>query len=190
MEMIPIPSQTAGPFFHLGLTVTRAVPCIAEAGAKGERVSLTCRLLDGDGSPVNDAMIEVWHADAGGKYNHPDDTQEESADANWVGFGRLGTAEDGSCKFETIKPGSVPGPGNTMQAPHLTLAIFARGMLKQLYTRVYFAGDSANSDDPILALVPPPRRETLLAQPDGAGSGRWQFDIHLQGDRETVFFDV
>jgi len=190
MDLVPIPSQTAGPFFHLGLTATRAVPRIAGDSAKGERVELTCRVIDGDGNPVNDAMIEIWQADANGKYNHPDDTQEKTADPSWFGFGRAGTAEDGSCKFETVKPGRVPGPGNALQAPHLTLAIFARGMLKQLYTRVYFKGDAANEDDPILALVPVQRRDTLLAQPDGAGSGRWRFDIHLQGDQETVFFDV
>lgn len=188
MDLVPIPSQTSGPFFHLGLTVTRSVPQIASGDAKGEHVSLTCRVLDGDGNPVNDAMIEIWQADASGKYNHPDDTQEKAADPAWFGFGRAGTDEDGSCKFETVRPGRVPGPRNALQAPHLTLAIFARGMLKQLNTRVYFAGDAANNDDPILALVPPPRRETLLAQPDGPG--RWKFDIHLQGDRETVFFDV
>jgi protocatechuate 3,4-dioxygenase alpha subunit len=190
MDLVPIPSQTAGPFFHLGLTTTRSVLQIAGPATKGERVSLTCRLLDGDSNPVNDGMIEIWQADAGGKYNHPDDPQDKSVDPAWFGFGRAGTGEDGSCKFETIKPGRVPGPGNTLQAPHLTVAIFARGMLKQLYTRIYFAGDPANSDDPILALVPPSRRETLFAQPDGAGSGIWKFDIHLQGDQETVFFDV
>ncbi len=190
MDLVPIPSQTAGPFFHLGLTATRSVPRIAGSGAKGERVWLACRVIDGDGNPVNDAMIETWQADAAGKYNHPDDNQEKTADPSWFGFGRAATAEDGSCTFETIKPGRVPGPGNTLQAPHLTLAIFARGMLKQLYTRVYFGGDEANSKDPVLALVPLERRETLLAQPDSAGAGRWKFDIHLQGDQETVFFDV
>ncbi len=190
MDLVPIPSQTAGPFFHLGLTTTRSVLRIAESGAERERVSLTCRLLDGDGNPVNDAMIEIWQADANGKYNHPDDTQERTADPSWFGFGRAATGEDGSCRFETIKPGRVAGPGNALQAPHLTLAIFARGMLKQLYTRVYFAGDASNGGDPILALVPLPRRETLLAQPDEAGSESWKFDIHLQGDQETVFFDV
>ncbi|MGO9123574.1 MAG: protocatechuate 3,4-dioxygenase subunit alpha [Terriglobales bacterium] len=190
MDLIPIPSQTAGPYLHIGMTATRSVPRIAGPAVKGERVGLTCRVIDGDGNAVNDAMIEIWQADANGKYNHPDDTQEKAADPAWFGFGRAATTEDGSCKFETIRPGRVPGPGNALQAPHLTLAIFARGMLKQLYTRVYFAGDPANSDDPILALVPPPRRETLLAQPDSAGAGRWRFDIHLQGDQETVFFDV
>ena len=188
MEMIPTPSQTAGPFFHLGLTDTRAATRIAGTDARGERVSLTCRLFDGDGNPVNDGMIEIWQADADGKYNHPDDTQE-LANPAWLGFGRGATGEDGNCRFETIKPGRVPALGNGLQAPHLTLAIFARGMLKQLYTRIYFLGDPANSDDPTLALVPAARRDTLLALPDGAG-GIWRFDIRLQGDHETVFFDV
>jgi protocatechuate 3,4-dioxygenase alpha subunit len=189
MDQVPTPSQTIGPFFHLGLTVTRSVPRIAGSGARGERILLACRLLDGDDNPVNDGMIEIWQADAGGKYNHPDDTQEQVADPAWFGFGRVGTGEDGICNFETVIPGRVPGPGNALQAPHLAVAIFARGMLKQLYTRIYFAGDAANSEDPVLALVPPARRGTLLAQP-GRTSGRWQFDIHLQGEQETVFFDV
>jgi protocatechuate 3,4-dioxygenase alpha subunit len=190
MDLVPTPSQTAGPYLHLGMTETRSVKCIAAPQTKGERVWLTCRVIDGDGAPVNDAMIEIWQADAEGKYNHPDDTREKTADSAWFGFGRMATAEDGSCEFETIKPGRVPGSGSMLQASHLNVAIFARGMLKQLYTRVYFAGDPANSEDPVIALVPPPRRETLIAQPDPAHAGHWRFDIHLQGEQETVFFDV
>jgi protocatechuate 3,4-dioxygenase alpha subunit len=190
MDLIPTPSQTAGPYFHLGMTDTRPVNCIAAPQAKGERVWLTCRVIDGDGAPVNDAMIEVWQADAEGKYSHPDDVREKAADPAWFGFGRMATAEDGSCEFETIKPGRVPGSGSTLQAPHLNLAIFARGLLKQLYTRVYFAGDPANSEDPVIALAPPSRRGTLIARADPARPGHWLFDIHLQGEHETVFFDV
>jgi protocatechuate 3,4-dioxygenase alpha subunit len=190
MDLTPTPSQTAGPYLHLGMTETRSVKCIAAPQTKGERVWLTCRVIDGDGAPINDAMIEIWQANAEGKYNHPDDTREKTADSAWLGFGRMATAEDGSCQFETIKPGRVPGPGNVLQAPHLNLAVFARGVLKQLYTRVYFAGDPANSEDPVIALVPPPRRETLIAQPDAASPGHWRFDIHLQGEQETVFFNV
>jgi protocatechuate 3,4-dioxygenase alpha subunit len=111
-------------------------------------------------------------------------------DPEFLGFGRMPTAPDGSCEFETIKPGRVPGAGNVLQAPHLNLAVFARGMLKQLYTRVYFTGEPANQADPVLALVPKERRSTLLAQPDPARPGGWRFDIHLQGEQETVFFDV
>jgi protocatechuate 3,4-dioxygenase, alpha subunit len=190
MDLIPTPSQTVGPFFQLCLTAERGcIKRIAGPQTRGERIWLRVRVLDGDGTPLNDAMIEIWQANAEGKYNHPDDKQQKSIDSEFLGFGRLGTAEDGSCEFESIRPGRVPGPGDVLQAPHLNVAVFARGMLKQLYTRVYFAGDSANSDDPILALVPPSRRETLLARPD-APAGHWHFDIHLQGAQETVFFDV
>ena len=194
MDLVPTPSQTAGPYFHLGLTETRSVKCIADPQTKGERIWLTCRVIEGHGAPVNDAMIEIWQADAEGKYNHPDDAQdkagETTVDPAWFGFGRMPTAEDGSCEFETIKPGRVPGSGKVLQAPHLNVAIFARGVLKQLYTRAYFGGDPANSEDPVIALVPPPRRQTLIAQPDALRPGHWSFDIHFQGEQETVFFDV
>lgn len=151
---------------------------------------LACRVLDGDGAPVPDAMIEIWQADTNGKYNHPDDRQDKIVDPAFLGFGRMGTADDGSCSFETIKPGRVPGPGNVLQAPHLNVAVFARGMLKQLYTRMYFDGDPANREDPVLALVPEDRRETLIARPDSGRPGVWRFELHLQGEHETVFFDV
>jgi protocatechuate 3,4-dioxygenase, alpha subunit len=168
----------------------RAVPCIAGPKARGERVWLKCLVIDGDGVPVNDAMIEIWQADAEGKYNHPDDPQQTGCDPECRGFGRMGTGEDGSCVFETVKPGRVLGAGGRLQAPHLSVAVFARGMLKQQYTRIYFAGDPANDEDAVLALVPPDRRETLLAHPDPQNAGHWKFEIHLQGARETVFFDI
>jgi protocatechuate 3,4-dioxygenase alpha subunit len=194
MDFVPTSSQTAGPYFHLGMTDTRSVPRIAGPQTKGERVWLTCRVLDGDDAPLSDAMIEIWQADAEGRYNHPDDVKNEDGaeggGSSWLGFGRMPTALDGSCEFETIKPGRVPGIGNQAQAPHLNVAIFARGMLKQLYTRIYFAGDPSNPEDAVMALVPSSRRETLIAQPDPAQPGHWRFDIHLQGDLETVFFDV
>jgi protocatechuate 3,4-dioxygenase, alpha subunit len=188
-DLVPTPSQTVGPFFKMELTTDEhCIRCVAGSQAKGERVWITFRVLDGDGVPVNDAMLEIWQADANGKYSHPDDPQPKKLDPGWIGFGRLGTGEDGTCVLETIKPGRVPN--GSLQAPHLPLAVFARGMLKQLYTRVYFAGDAANNDDPTLQLVPPDRRETLMARPDPAHPGYWLFDVILQGDRETVFFDV
>jgi len=191
MDYVPTPSQTVGPFFHFSLTTDQhSVRRIAGPEVKGERVWLGCRILDGDGVPVNDAIIEIWQADAGGNYDHPDDPRHATVDPRFLGFGRMPTAPDGSCEFETIKPGRVPGAGNVLQAPHLNLAVFARGMLKQLYTRVYFTGEPANQADPVLALVPKERRSTLLAQPDPARPGGWRFDIHLQGEQETVFFDV
>ena len=114
MDLIPTASQTAGPYFHLGMTETRSVSRIAGPQTKGERVWLTCRVIDGDGVPVNDAMVEIWQADAEGKYNHPDDAREKTADPAWLGFGRMATAEDGGCEFETIRPGRVPGSGNAL----------------------------------------------------------------------------
>ena len=189
MDLVPTPSQTVGPFFKIELTTEEhCVKRVAGEQDKGERVWITFRVLDGDGVPVDDAMLEIWQADAKGKYNHPDDLQPKGLDPGWIGFGRIATDDNGLCTLETVKPGCVGH--TTLQAPHLLIAIYARGMLKQLYTRVYFAGDAANENDPILALVPPDRRDTLLAQPDSARPGHWCFDLQLQGDQETVFFDV
>jgi protocatechuate 3,4-dioxygenase alpha subunit len=185
MDLTPTPSQTVGPYLHLGLTDTRSISRVAGDGAQGERVSLTFRVLDGDGAPVPDAMIEVWQADSAGNYERRGDDG-----ADFVGFGRLATAQDGSCTFETIKPGCVPGPGETIQAPHINVSILGRGILKRLSTRLYFAGDPANSADPVLALVPENRRATLLARPDPARGSNWILVVRLRGQDETVFFDV
>jgi protocatechuate 3,4-dioxygenase, alpha subunit len=189
-QLTPTPSQTVGPFFHLGLTGSRSVGRIAGPGVEGERIWLTCRVLDGDGVRVNDAMIEIWQADAQGQYHHPDDPRSHSGNPEFLGFGRQETDEDGSCSFETIKPGRVPGPNNHLQAPHFNFTVFARGLLKHLTTRVYFSGDPANPDDPILRLVPQERRDTLMAREDPARRGAWHVNIHLSGEHETVFFDV
>ena len=165
MELIPTPSQTIGPFFHICLT-----PQTDLGDLTGERIRLVCRILDGDETPVNDAMIEVWQADAAGDYGH---------------FGRQCTNEAGVCVLETVKPGRV-----AEQAPHLNVQIFARGLLKQLFTRIYFEGDPSNLNDPILALVPEDRRGTLMARPNAEDSSVWNFEIRLCADSETVFFDV
>jgi protocatechuate 3,4-dioxygenase alpha subunit len=190
MDQVPCPSQTVGPYFHLGCTYTRSVACVAGPKAKGERVRLICRVLEGDAIPVNDAMIEIWQANSEGKYHHPDDPQDKATDPNCPGFGRLATDENGICIFETIKPGRVPGNNGTLQAPHLNVSVFARGVMKRLATRIYFAGDPANHEDPILALAPRDRRDTLMAQPGLNKGGDWRFDIRLCGEDETVFFDV
>jgi protocatechuate 3,4-dioxygenase, alpha subunit len=188
-NLVPTPSQTVGPFFRIELTTgEHCLNCVAGPQARGERVWITFRVLDGDGAPINDAMLEIWQADSNGRYNHPDDPQPKPVDSGWLGFGRLGTRDDGSCVLETIKPGRVPD--GTWQAPHLVVAVFARGMLKQLYTRVYFAEDAANNHDPVLRLIPSERRDTVMARPDPDRPGYWRFDVILQGDRETVFFDV
>ncbi len=190
MEYVPTPSQTVGPYLHIGLTNKHSVTRIAASEAGGERLRLKCRVLDVDNVPVHDAMIEIWQADAEGRYHHPDAPQGPTSDSVFRGFGRAATDQAGGCEFETIRPGRVPGPENTMQAPHLNVAVYARGILLQLYTRIYFAGDSANNGDPVLALVPADRQETLMAHSDPQQEGSWLFDIHLRGDQETVFFDV
>lgn len=190
MDLIPTSSQTVGPFFHLGLTDPRSIGSIAGPNVAGERVTLVCTVLDGDGLAVPDSMLEVWQANVEGKYNHPDDTQQKQAHPEFRGFGRLASDLNGKCVFQTIKPGRVPSWTSILQAPHLNLSVFARGMLKQLTTRVYFAGDRANAEDPALALVPEDRRETLLARPDPSQPGTWLFEIHLCGERETAFFDI
>src|SRR5579863_5364718 len=179
MSLVPSGSQTVGPFFNFALTPDRHLGVLAREGAEGERMRLVLRMLDGDGVPTpGDSMIELWQADARGRYAHALDPRCEEADPNFYGFGRLESGPTGECVFETVKPGPVTG------APHINVIVFARGLLKHLYTRVYFEGDAANAADPVLALVPEERRRTLLAKPG------WFFEIRLQGDNETVFFDV
>jgi len=190
MSLTLTPSQTVGPYLHIGLSDTRSVSQIAADGARGERITLSFRVFDGDGLPLPDAMIELWQADADGRYHHPEDAPERVSDPLFRGFGRMATNVDGSCSFQTIKPGRVPGPRGAPQAPHINVSVFGRGLLKRLPTRIYFADDPANASDPILLLVPESRRATLLAQPDPNRQGNWQFEIHLCGPRETVFFDV
>lgn len=190
MELVPTASLTIGPFFHFALTTDETMGQMASPETKGERVQLVCRLTDGDGAPVSDAMIELWQADASGKYNHPDDSQEKKPDAAFRGFGRLETSDAGVCVFETVKPGRVPGPNAALQAPHINVSVFARGLLKRLATRIYFAGDPANAQDAVLALVPDERRGTLMAQHDPSHPGVWSFEIRLCCEGETVFFDI
>lgn len=174
------PSQTAGPYWHLidfpeWADLTRAGS--PNAGVAGERITLTGTVTDGDGAPCADAMIELWQAGPDGAY-----------EAGFHGFGRCATDEAGRFRFATLKPGPVPGPGNSLQAPHITLAIFARGLMHHLTTRVYFAAEPLNEADPVLALVPEARRGTLLAR--AAAPGHWNLDIRLQGADETVFLDI
>jgi len=190
MAPVPTPSATVGPFLHIGLTNKHSITRIAGPNIDGERVYLNCRVLDGDGVPVTDAVLEIWQANAEGKYNHPDDVQAKSLEDDFRGFGRAATDDRGTCEFETIKPGCVPGLQSTVQAPHLNLAVYARGILLQLYTRIYFAGDSRNNEDPVLSQVPEDRRGTLMARANPANPGQWWFDVRLRGQDETVFFDV
>ncbi len=194
---IPTPSQTVGPFFHLGLArpewsdLTAANP--SGANPVGERIAIEGRVLDGDGAPVPDAMLELWQANAAGRYNHPDDNQtEKPVDPNFRGYGRAATATDGKFRFVTIRPGPVPGRGNALQAPHINIAVFGRGLLKQLYTRLYFADDPRNGNDPLLSSIDDlaARRTLIATRIEGAGVPVYHFDIVLQGEGETAFLDI
>jgi protocatechuate 3,4-dioxygenase alpha subunit len=191
------PSQTVGPFFKYGLTPNGAYEWndaftnnLVTSDASGDRIRVEGRVFDGDGQPVPDAMLEIWQADAQGRFSDPQD-KRALPNSSFKGFGRCGTDPNGGFVFDTIKPGTVPDPDGKPQAPHLVLAIFARGMLLQLYTRIYLGGEAANAADPVLALVPADRRNTLIAAREpGAGNAVYRFDIHLQGDNETVFFEI
>jgi protocatechuate 3,4-dioxygenase alpha subunit len=191
MTLIPSASQTVGPFFNFGLTTNHALGIMAPDGAEGDHITLIFRVIDGDGLPTpGDSMIELWQADSQGRYQHPVDPRSADADKNFSGFGRLETDANGVCVFETVKPGRVPNSDGSEQAPHINVTLFGRGLGKPLRTRVYFAGEAANANDPILALVPVDRQETLLAKPVAGQRDAWAIEIHLQGEAETVFFDA
>ena len=185
-------SQTVGPFFHDCLLCTdlhRNV--LAPSEAIGERIRIEGRVLDGDRQAVPDAVIEIWQADHRGRYHYRADTSD-LPDSVLRGFGRTGTDTEGVYWFETIKPGRIKFDEDTFQSPHICVAVFARGLLNHLYTRIYFADEPANSDDPVLRCVPVERQPTLLAQPKGTGNANlvYNFDIVLQGASETVFFNI
>lgn len=177
-ELIATASQTVGPFFHVYFTAGTLSGQMCSPDAAGEHIRLTCRVFDGNGLPIPDALIELWQANARGEYFSND------------GFGRVATSSDGLCVFETVRPGRVPAPNGGLQAPHINVIVLARGLLRHFHTRIYFEGDIANTEDAALALVPEDRRATLLAHPDREQAGSWDFEIHLSGPRETVFFDI
>jgi protocatechuate 3,4-dioxygenase alpha subunit len=185
----PTPSQTLGPFFHYALPY-EAGPYVVGEATEGERITIEGRITDGDGLPVTDALVEIWQANAEGRYNHPEDEQDKPLDEAFSGFGRAPTDEQGMFRFYTIKPGAVPGLHNEMQAPHINISILARGVTKRMATRLYFAEEQeANRVDPVLNLVPEERRHTLIAERAG-DAPVYRLDISLQGENETVFFDV
>ena len=188
MSLETTASQTIGPYLHIGLTWL-ITDNIAVAGVVGDKLTVEGRIVDGDGNAVNDAVVEIWQANAQGRYAHRDDTQDKALEPAFKGFGRVTTDKDGMFRFTTIKPGRVPAPGAGLQAPHLNVTIFMRGLLKHLITRMYFPNESANDDDPVLARVPKERRMTLIAAPIDGRSGSLRWDVVLQGKNETVFFD-
>jgi protocatechuate 3,4-dioxygenase alpha subunit len=184
MALQVTPSQTIGPFFSIGLTWDDGPFAVPEG--TGGAFWIRGRVTDGDGEPVPDAVIETWQADPDGRYSHPDDPRADGGD--FRGFARAPTDRDGTFAIHTVKPGPVPGAGGATQAPHLAMAVFARGLLNRVVTRVYFADEAElNAADPVLAAIPEDRRATLIAQPDDGG---YRLDIRLQGEDETVFFAV
>ena len=188
MSLPTTASQTVGPFLHIGLDWL-VNDILAGPGVSGERIVVEGRIVDADGSGVADALVEIWQANAHGRYAHPDDTQAKPLEPGFTGFGRVATGDDGGFRFATIKPGRVPAAERGLQAPHLNVTIFMRGMLKHLQTRLYFPGDPANAEDPVLSSVPSTRRETLIAKPIAGRPGALSWNVVLQGAGETVFFD-
>ena len=185
------PSQTVGPFFAFGL-IRKGENILVSEATPGNRIRIEGRVFDGAGEPVPDAMIEIWQANAYGRYNHPEDKQEKPLDPLFIGFGRAATDEHGAYWFETIKPGRVPGPANSLQASHIDIIVFARGMLLHAFTRLYFEDEPVNESDPILSQIEDKaRRATLMARRENSGGiVIYRFDIRLQGENETVFFDM
>lgn len=195
------PSQTAGPYVHIGMTpnfveITGMFgkdtgSTMLTPDTKGERIDIVGRVIDGSGAPVADAVVEIWQASADGSFIAPTVPSSNSTPA-FTGWGRQPVNGEGIFTFETIKPGAVPGPDGKPMAPHVLLWIVARGINIGLQTRLYFGDEQeANASDYVLNRIPDPRRrETLIARKEEGAVPRYLLDIHLQGDRETVFFDV
>jgi protocatechuate 3,4-dioxygenase alpha subunit len=182
------PAQTVGPFFSFSLLQTGQSELVSPDAPDAVRIE--GRVLDGEGTPVNDAMVEIWQACRSGRYPHPADGRHDlPLDPGFTGFGRCGTDEEGRFSFVTVKPGRVPGPDGRMQAPHIEVSVFARGLLHRLATRLYFPDEvEANGADPVLASIEDPdARASLIAEPSENGL---RFDIRLQGEGETAFFAV
>jgi protocatechuate 3,4-dioxygenase alpha subunit len=210
------PWQTTGPFFHFGMPWKGGADLTgdSDSGSRpdliqprhdsaiaakqshrdrvlGQRIEIFGHVWDNKDAPILDCLIEIWQANAAGRYAHPEDSRSYVAlDAAFIGFGRAASGKDGESRFRTVRPGPVPGPGNSLQAPHIALGIMGPGFLKRLVTRIYFAGEPKNSEDPILNLVPQHRRSTLISVNQPAAPNIYRFDIRLSGPRETVFFDI
>jgi protocatechuate 3,4-dioxygenase alpha subunit len=201
MSLRTTSSQTVGPYLHIGLDWL-VTDDLVGPGTTGTPIVIEGRVTDADGKPVDDGLIEIWQANAHGRYAHPEDTRDLPLEHGFKGFGRVPTDAAGRFRFRTVKPGPVPASGMAsrgagseatslaalpMQAPHISVTIFMRGMLKQLSTRIYFPDEPANASDAVLQSVPRERRDTLIAKP--VGDATLRFDVVLQGEGETVFFE-
>ena len=193
MSTLPLTSsQTVGPFFGPALLREDAERhVLIQPETLGERIRIEGRVLDGEGLAVPDAIVEIWQANAHGRYNHPADQGPAALDETFLGYGRSGTDEHGNYWFETMKPGRVPFDRGRLQAPHICVTIFSRGLLNHLATRMYFEDELANAEDPILQYVPEEQRSTLFARRDEReGKIIYRLDIIMQGEGETVFFNL
>jgi protocatechuate 3,4-dioxygenase alpha subunit len=184
---LPTPSQTVGPFFHIGVPDAGWAQLVSPDHP--DAIRLHGNVFDGKGVPVDDALVEIWQANRRGRYDHPEDMREDvPLEPGFRGFGRCRTDDSGRYMFVTVKPGPVPHPSGGTQAPHIDVSVFARGLLKRVVTRIYFLDEPELGDsDPVLSSVEPERRTLLVARDEG---GALRFDIHLQGDLETPFFDL
>ncbi|HTQ87002.1 MAG TPA: protocatechuate 3,4-dioxygenase subunit alpha [Candidatus Solibacter sp.] len=189
MSLNATTSHTVGPFFTIGLTRLNNAE-IAGPGVAGERVVIQGRVLDGDGNPVPDALVELWQANSQGKYAHPEDKQQKPLEPGFRGYGRQPTDDAGKFRFTTIKPGAVPGPEGKPQAPHIAVSVFSRGLQRRLVTRIYFPDEPANAADFALSRVDAARRGTLIAKKVAGQPGALEWNVVLQGPGETVFFDI
>ena len=186
---LPSPFQPVGPYFHVMLRDDpRGRDTLVTPESRGERITIEGTLFDGAGAAMSDGLVEIWQADADGRFHHPADPAASAADPHFRGYGRTATDETGRFRFDTVRPGAVPGPGGDPQAPHVLVSVLAPGVLTRHVTRLYFGGDPALENDAVLQLVPADRRVTLMAEP--VTPGHYRFDIRLQGECETVFFDI
>lgn len=181
------PFQTVGPYFEVMLR-SRAESRQVTDATVGTRVIIEGTVFDGAGTPMPDALVETWQADAHGRYRHPEDRRPQPLDPALNGYGWSHTRADGGFTFDTVKPGVVPGPGGRDQAPHILVSVMARGILTRFITRIYFEDEAAHAQDPVLELVPAARRHTLIAR--RLSDRTYCFDIIMQGPNETVFFDA
>jgi protocatechuate 3,4-dioxygenase alpha subunit len=188
MALIPTPSQTVGPYFAIGCAPGNC-DSLAAPEVAGKHIVISGRVLDGDGTPVPDALLEIWQANSYGKYAHPEDTQDKPIEPGFRGYGRIPTDDHGKFCFRTIQPGPVPAPDGKPQAPHLEVSLFARGLLRRLVTRIYFPDETANETDFALSRVEPQRRATLIARKMPGQLAQFEWNVILQGAGETVFFD-
>ena len=194
MSLYATGSQTVGPYLHIGFDWLNTPDLVGNAADGEGKIVIEGCIFDGNGAPVTDAAVELWQANRHGRYAHPADKRALALEAGFRGFGRLPTDAKGMFRFTTIKPGRVPGSDGALQAPHIAVTVFARGLLKHLVTRIYFPDGEGNADDAVLNAVPAARRDTLLARPSPNRPGIFEWNIVLQGEAngqgETVFFDI